>query len=206
MESAISIAQSRGIPEGANHPPHIPDDRWKILAKWRLSVAAQLMTPAPDTRAIAWKKTALAGGQWQWSDLTEERIKPAIAADEAFLNAHPTKKSVPMSNERKEERRKFKEAMRERIREIAASRDLSDEEIKPVLRLKHHEVGRFSEKHGINLAWLLEGRGPILEKDRLSLIRNMTGKQLAAVVSTLPMADQQVFKAMVDEVWQERDR
>jgi hypothetical protein len=37
------------------------------------------------------------------------------------------------------------DAMRQRIRVIAASCDLSDEEIKPVLRLKHEEVGRFTE-------------------------------------------------------------
>jgi hypothetical protein len=91
MISAVSRAQSHGIAEGTNHLPHDPDAEWAALANWRLSIAAQLMTPAPDTRAIAWKKTALAGGQWKWSDLTEERIKHAIAADEAFLNAHPTR-------------------------------------------------------------------------------------------------------------------
>ena len=52
-----------------------------------------------------------------------------------------------MSNERKEERRNFKEAMRRRIREIAASRALSDEEIKPVLSLKHQRVAEFVDKH-----------------------------------------------------------
>jgi hypothetical protein len=38
----------------------------------------------------------------------------------------------------------FKEAMRRRIRDVAASRDLSDEEIKPALTLKHQEIARFS--------------------------------------------------------------
>jgi len=46
------------------------------------------MTPAPDTRAIAWKKAALEGEQWQWTDLIKERIERAIADDEAFLNTH----------------------------------------------------------------------------------------------------------------------
>jgi hypothetical protein len=48
-------------------------------------------------------------------------------------------------------------------RDIAASRDLSDEEIKPALRLKHHEIGNFTEKHGVNLEWLLEGKGRIFK-------------------------------------------
>jgi hypothetical protein len=51
--------------------------------------------------------------------------------------------------------REFKEAMRQRIRKLAADRDLSDEE--PVLRLKHQEIGAFAIKHSVSLAWLLEG-------------------------------------------------
>ena len=53
-------------------------------------------------------------------------------------------------------RREFDEAMRRRIRIIALFRDLSVEEIKPALTLKHHEIGNFTEKHGVNLEWLLE--------------------------------------------------
>jgi hypothetical protein len=91
MDSAIDAAQRHGIPEGTNHPPHIADDRWTLLANWRLSVAAQLMTPAPDTRAIAWKKAALEGEQWKWTDLKKESIERAIADDETFLNTHPVR-------------------------------------------------------------------------------------------------------------------
>jgi hypothetical protein len=69
-----------------------------------------------------------------------------IADDEAFLAAHPTRRS---NSEAIAHRREFKEAMRQRIRDIAASRDLSDEEIRPVLKLKHHEIGNFTEKHGV---------------------------------------------------------
>lgn len=46
--------------------------------------------------------------------------------------------------------------MRQRVIEAAVSRDLLDEEIKPALSLKHHEIGNFTEKHGVNLEWLLE--------------------------------------------------
>ena len=71
-----------------------------------------------------------------------------------------------MSAEAKEQRRNFKEAMRRRIRDIAASRDLSDDEIKPVLRLKHREIGEFCRKHDVSLQWLLEGAGPMQEHDQ----------------------------------------
>ena len=51
--------------------------------------------------------------------------------------------------------------MRRRIRDVAASRDLSDEEIQPALTLKHQEIAHFSEQHGVNVEWLLEGKGRI---------------------------------------------
>jgi hypothetical protein len=73
----------------------------------------------------------------------------------------------------------------------------SDEEIKPVLKLKHEEVGRFTEKHGVNLGWLLEGKGHIFKKDQ---------QKLAAVVATMPMADQQAIRATIREILQERDQ
>jgi hypothetical protein len=101
-------------------------------------------------------------------------------------------------------RRAFKEAMRRRIRDVAASRDLSDEEIKPVLRLKHHEIGEFTEKHGVNLEWLLEDKGRVFEKDPITLNPKMTAAELAAVVRTLPEAKQQTIEAAVDRLLKER--
>ena len=53
--------------------------------------------------------------------------------------------------------------MRQRVREIAALRNLSDEDIKPVLRLKHETIGCFCEAHGVNFGWLLEGIEPMFK-------------------------------------------
>ena len=92
------------------------------------------------------------------------------------------------------------------IRDIAASRDLSDEEIKPALSLKHHEIAEFTEKHGVNLDWLLEGRGRIFKKDPIRLSQNMSGNELAAVVATIPEADQQAIRATVREILEEREQ
>jgi hypothetical protein len=77
-------------------------------------------------------------------------------------------------------RREFRLAMRQRIKEIAASRNLSEEKIKPALTLKHHEIARFSERHGVNLEWLLEGRGSIFQ-DQTSmadLVRTLVREML----------------------------
>jgi uncharacterized lipoprotein YmbA len=119
----------------------------------------------------------------------------------AFLAAHPVRWS---NSEAMAHRREFKDAMRQRIRDIAASRDLSDEEIKPVLKLKHHEIAEFTEKHGVNVEWLLEGNGRIFEKDAFSLNPKMTAAELAAVVRTLPEANQQTIEAAVDRLLKER--
>jgi hypothetical protein len=132
-----------------------------------------------------------------------ERIERAIADDLAFLAAHPVRQS---NSEAMAHRREFKDAMRQRIRDIAASRDLSDEEIRPVLKLKHYEIANFTEKHGVNLEWLLEGRGRIFKKDPIKLSPNMSGNEFAAVVATMPQADQQAIRATVREILQERDQ
>ena len=92
------------------------------------------------------------------------------------------------------------------LRDIAASRDLSDEEIKPVLKLNHHEIAEFTEKHGVNLEWLLEGRGRIFKKDPIRPGSNSTGAEFAAVVATMPLADQQAIRTMVREIVQERNQ
>jgi hypothetical protein len=94
-------------------------------------------------------------------NVNPKKIERAIADDLAWLAAHPTKRTG--NSEACAKRRAFNEAMRQRIRDVAASRDLSDEEIRPVLRLKHHEIAKFTEKHGVNLEWLLEGEGRIFK-------------------------------------------
>jgi hypothetical protein len=65
--------------------------------------------------------------------------------------------------------------MRRRIKDIAASRDIPDDEIRPVLSLKHRHIGEFATKFNVNLEWLLEGKGRVFEKDPIRLGPNSTG-------------------------------
>jgi hypothetical protein len=88
----------------------------------------QLLTAAPDAQAVAWKQAELARGQHRQSDVAPGRIEQAIAADKAWLAAHLTRRS---NSEAMARSREFKEAMRRRIRGVAADRGLSDTEIKP---------------------------------------------------------------------------
>jgi hypothetical protein len=204
FQSAVSWAQRMEIPEGHFHPSDPEEsDRMSMVKKWRAALVKQLLTPAWDTASVKWKQMALARGQHLYSDVKPERIERAIVDDLAFLAAHPVRRS---NSEAWARQREFKEAMRQRIRDIAASRDLSDEEIKPVLTLKHHEIANFTEKHGVNIEWLLEGKGRIFEKDPIRLGPNSTGAELAAVVRTLPEAKQQMIEATVDRLLKERNQ
>jgi hypothetical protein len=198
----LETAQRYGIGDSGSFPP-AHGCPFEAVDTWREAVAKQLLTPAPTLAAVAWKRAKIKTDEFNRLPITLARAERAIADDLAFLAAHPTRRS---NSEARARSRAFKEAMRQRIRDIAASRDLSDEEIKPVLRLKHQEIAEFTEKHGVNLEWLLEGRGHIFKTDPIRLSPNMTGGEFAAVVTTLPMADQQAISTMLRELVQARDQ
>jgi hypothetical protein len=151
LDSAIRRAQSHGVFE-CQGPV---DDERATLKRYREATVKQMLTPAPDAAAIAWKQKTFARGDYRHIDANPEQIKRAIADDLAFLAAHPTRRS---NSEAMARSREFKEAMRMRIMDVARSRSLTDEEIRPALTLKHHEIARFSERHGVSIEWLLEGR------------------------------------------------
>ena len=161
FEDAVSWAQLYDAPEGRSHPDVDTADRKTIVASWRAALVRQLLTAAWDANSVIWKQTTFAKGQYKHTDANPKKIERAIAEDQAWLAAHPTKRTG--NREACAKRRAFKEAMRQRVREIAASRDLSDEVIRPVLKLKHEEIGRFCKTYGVNPEWLLEGIEPIFK-------------------------------------------
>jgi hypothetical protein len=201
-DQELDTAQKYGIGDSRSFPPRAPASPFEAVGTWREAVAKQLLTPAPTLADVAWKRAKIKSDEFNRLPITLARAEKAIADDLAFLAAHPTRRS---NSEAIAHRRAFKEAMRQRIRDIAASRDLSDEEIKPVLRLKHQDIAEFTEKHGVNLEWLFEGKGRVFEKDPIRLGPNSTGAEFAAVVRTLPEAKQQMIEAAVDRLLQERN-
>jgi hypothetical protein len=158
--TALSCGQSYGVADANSFPSADEENRYALVEMWRATLFKLMLTPAPDTAAVAWKRAQLRAENYRYTDVKPERIERAIAEDVAFLAAHP----VRSNSETMARRREFKEAMRQRIKDIAASRDLSDEEIKPALSLKHHEIAEFTEKHGVNLGWLLEGKGAMVRE------------------------------------------
>jgi hypothetical protein len=164
FERAVVDAQRLGLPEGRSHAIADDGNDHQLVGKYRAALAKQLLTPAWDANSVKWKQAKLASeraSSYYTLTVKPERIERAIAEDLAFLAAHPTKRS---NTEAMAKNREFKDAMRQRIRELAAERNLPDDEIKSVLRLKHHVIGAFAIKHSVSLAWLLEGAGPIFKK------------------------------------------
>jgi hypothetical protein len=197
---ALSWVQRLELPEGRYHP--VVDEQSPtgndatLVAQWREALVRQLLAPAPCVAVVNWKKAQLQRGEHRHIGVKSERIERAIAEDLAFLAAHPTRRL--QNAERIAERRNFKSAMRQRIRDVAATRNLSDEDIKGAMTCKHHEIAKFTEKHGVNVEWLLEGKGRIFKNDKIELNPNMSGAELAAVVRTLPEAEQRTIEAMID--------
>jgi len=72
-----------------------PERAWKLSAEvvpanvrkhYRVACAALLRTPAPHDYAVAWKKQQAKG---LCPDVPKDQLAALIAADEAFLAAHP---------------------------------------------------------------------------------------------------------------------
>lgn len=110
---------------------------------------------------MLWKKAELKSRYFEPLRVEPGKVERTIEADEAFL-AHPVRQT--RSAEAKAHSRAFKEAMRQRIREVAALRTVSDDEFRPARRLKHQHIGEFCEAHGGNLGWLLEGEGEMFKR------------------------------------------
>jgi hypothetical protein len=96
--------------------------RGENVRQWREALMRKMLTPTPDGAAITWRHMTLAGGQHKHVGMRSEKLERGIAADQAFIDNHPTRRPDP---EKVGRRRAFKEAMRQRIRKIAALRDLS---------------------------------------------------------------------------------
>ena len=90
---ALGTAQRYGIADSGSFPSAENESRFGPIDTWREAVAKQLLTPAPDLRAITWKRAKLKSGDFPHLPVKKERVERAIADDEAFLAAHPTRRS-----------------------------------------------------------------------------------------------------------------
>jgi hypothetical protein len=120
----------------------------------------QLLTPAHQAAGVRWKKSQVSSDRHV--PVEPRQVQRAIETDEAFLALHPVRQTK--SAETKARTRAIKEAMRQRIREVASLCTLSNDEIRPALGLKHQHIGEFCEAHAVRLGWLLEGEGEMFKR------------------------------------------
>jgi hypothetical protein len=99
-ESALSTAQTHGVAAANSYPKcEAGENRWALLDLWRTSLVKQMLTPAPDVAAVAWKRAQLRAEQYRYTDVKPERLQHAIDADVEWLAAHPSKKSIAASRQ-----------------------------------------------------------------------------------------------------------
>jgi hypothetical protein len=92
MHTAISILQNFGAVEVDGYPL-IPDEsHGDLVKKYRLAWSKLMLTPAPGSNQVRWKKMQLAAQHYEYTGLKPERIEQAIDADVEWLKAHPVRK------------------------------------------------------------------------------------------------------------------
>jgi hypothetical protein len=92
MKSAISCVQNYGTPEGDTHDFVTDETHGMLVTKWRAAWACLMLTPAPNSRELNWKRDQIKGKKWKYNGLSAARIEQAITDDVEWLNAHPTRK------------------------------------------------------------------------------------------------------------------
>src|ERR1700736_3378270 len=59
--SDLEFAQKRGLADSGSFPPAADENRFSLADTWREAVVKQLLTPAPNVAAVAWKRARLSG-------------------------------------------------------------------------------------------------------------------------------------------------
>jgi hypothetical protein len=88
---ALEWAQRERIPDALTRPA-IEENGWSLVGQWRDALMQLMLTPAATMANVEWKRAKLRAGQHVYTDIKVERLERAIAADVAFLTAHPARK------------------------------------------------------------------------------------------------------------------
>jgi hypothetical protein len=92
MHTAISILQNFGAVEVERYPFIEPESHGDLVKKYRLAWSNLMLTPAPGSNQVRWKKMQLIAQNYEFTGLKPERIEQAIDAGEEWLKAHPVRK------------------------------------------------------------------------------------------------------------------
>jgi len=92
LDMAIRCSQNKGVSEGGLHPAWKVEDHKMLYAKRDEETTKQLLTPGYDLVSIEWKRRRLARWPEHYTTDQKKRIEKLIAADLAFLTAHPIRR------------------------------------------------------------------------------------------------------------------
>jgi hypothetical protein len=95
--SALEFAQSHNVADSQKFPSAEGENRFVLVDLWRTALVKQILTPAPDVGAVAWKRAQMRAENYLYSGVKPERLQCAIDADVEWLEAHPSKKSIAAS-------------------------------------------------------------------------------------------------------------
>jgi hypothetical protein len=93
--NALATAQRHGIGDSGEYEQITLDyeRRCGLVDRWRAALVEQMLTPAPDLAAVAWKRANLRAENYRYTDVKPERLQRSIDTDVEWLAAHPTRKS-----------------------------------------------------------------------------------------------------------------
>jgi hypothetical protein len=89
---ALEVAQMYDIGDSKTYASVVHGERFVLVDLWRAAIVTQILTPAPDLGAVAWKRTALKRGDHHHVAIPPEALHKAIAEDEQWLKDHPTRR------------------------------------------------------------------------------------------------------------------
>jgi hypothetical protein len=92
MHSAISILQNYGAVEVEQYPFIEPESHGDLVKKYGLAWAKLMLTPAPGSNDVRWKRMQLLAEHWHYTGLSAEQCEQAIDTDEEWLKAHPVRR------------------------------------------------------------------------------------------------------------------
>jgi hypothetical protein len=90
MHTAISCMQKLRRDRGRSVSIHRAGRAWNTR-QYRLAWCKLMLTSAPNSCHVRWKRMQLIAKNYEYTGLSPERIEQAIDADVEWLNAHPVR-------------------------------------------------------------------------------------------------------------------
>jgi hypothetical protein len=95
---ALEMAQSYDIGDSKTYASVVHGERFVLVDLWRTALVSQILTPAPDMGAVAWKRIALRKGDCRYGSVAPEALHKAIAEDVKWLKDHPSRRQIGRSS------------------------------------------------------------------------------------------------------------